>query len=397
MTNYNFDENINRKSERCRKWDKKIITQNFGQVPDDFIPMWIADMDFKSPEGVLKAFHEVVERGTFGYTSTYDEFYDAVINWQKEQHSVTVEKDWVTLSYGTVSTLHYIYQAFCTVERRILINTPVYNPFANAATNNGVSISCNPLELRENRYYIDFDHLEKLMIEDRPRLFIFCSPHNPSGRIWSREEIAKIYELCLKHDVILVADEVHSEHILYGKHTSTLAFGEAELQNLIFLTSPNKAFNLGGLKTSYSIIPNEELRQIFRKRLQANSITSPNVFGIIGIITAYNQGENWLDGLIDYIKGTYEAVKAKIEQSQLPITVIPLESSYLLWVDVTGFSRSSQEIVSELASNYGVLLEDGSHFVQGGEGYLRLNLGMPREQVLEAVDRMITYFTKLKK
>ncbi|MEM8266206.1 aminotransferase class I/II-fold pyridoxal phosphate-dependent enzyme, partial [Morganella morganii] len=271
---YDFDEIIERKSDRCRKWDHQYVCSRFGEVPQDFIPLWIADMDFKSPPAVIERFTQVAQHGTFGYTWCFDEFYDAVVRFQAERHQVTVQREWVTLSYGTVSTLHYLVQAFCQPGDCVMMNTPVYDPFAHAVTRQNVTVLTNPLVARDNRYHLDFDHIEAQMREHRPKVWLFCSPHNPSGRIWTAAEIKQVSDLCLQYGVLLVIDEVHAEHVLYGSFTGCLRPGCAAPENLILLTSPNKAFNLGGLKTSYSIIPDPALRAQFRRQLEKNSITS---------------------------------------------------------------------------------------------------------------------------
>lgn len=384
---YNFDEVTDRISEKCRKWDRKIIEKNFGDVPKDYIPMWIADMDFKIPGEMKKAFNEAIGRGVFGYTYCHEEFYEAVIDWQKEMHGVNIKKEWITLSYGTVSTIHYAIQAFCNAGDYIIMNTPVYDPFDAAASRQGVNRIYNSLLEVNGRYEIDFQSLKCQLEQYRPKLYLFCSPHNPSGRIWSIEELEKIATLCKKTDTILVVDEVHAEHIHYGRFKSILKLDSC-MNNLILLSSPNKGFNLGGLKTSYSVIPNDSIRMLFRKKLEKNSITSPNVFGIIGLIAAYKECRQWLKEVNEYIKGNYELFESYIEKNIPNLRVMKMESSYLVWVDIKGTKLSSAEVTSMLAAKVGVLVENGAHFVSDGEGYIRVNLGTQRKNVIEALERM---------
>lgn len=384
---YNFDEIPDRVSERARKWDKTIIEKNFGPVPDDFIPMWIADMDFKMPPELGQVFHEVIARGVLGYTYCYEEFYTAVKNWQQDMHGVVVEKDWITLSYGTVSTIHYLIQSFCESGDCVLMNTPVYDPFASAVTKQGIKTIYNSLQVANGRYYINFEELKVQLEKYKPKLYLFCSPHNPSGRIWSVEEINAVEKLCRENNTILIVDEVHGEQIHYGEFYSALKL-EIERDNLILVTSPNKAFNLGGLKTSYSIIPNEKLRDVFRKKLAQNSVTSPNVFGIIALITAYEQCRPWLMEVNSYIRGNYELFESYIQEKIPKLKVMKMESSYLVWVDITETGLTSEEITNILARKAGILVENGVHFVKDGEGYIRINLGIQREKVLEALKRI---------
>ncbi|GLC29396.1 MalY/PatB family protein [Clostridium omnivorum] len=384
---YNFDEVTDRISEKCRKWNREIIEKNFGDVPKDYIPMWIADMDFKIPGEMKKAFNDAIERGVFGYTYCYEEFYEAVIDWQKEMHGVDIKKEWITLSYGTVSTIHYAIQAFCNAGDYIIMNTPVYDPFDAAASRQGVNRIYNSLLEVNGRYEIDFQSLKCQLEQYRPKLYLFCSPHNPSGRIWSIEELEEIARLCKKTDTILVVDEVHAEHIHYGRFNSVLRL-ESCMSNLILLSSPNKGFNLGGLKTSYSVIPDDSIRMLFRKMLEKNSITSPNVFGIIGLIAAYKECRQWLKEVNEYIKGNYELFESYIEKNIPNLRVMKMESSYLVWVDIKSTKLNSAEVTSVLATKVGVLVENGAHFVSDGEGYIRVNLGTQRRNVIEALERM---------
>ncbi|EMJ9775528.1 MalY/PatB family protein [Morganella morganii] len=385
---YDFDEIIERKSDRCRKWDHQYVCSRFGDVPQDFIPLWIADMDFKSPPAVIERFTQVAQHGTFGYTWCFDEFYDAVIRFQAARHQVTVQPEWVTLSYGTVSTLHYLVQAFCQPGDCVMMNTPVYDPFAHAVTRQNVTVLTNPLVARDNRYHLDFDHIEAQMREHRPKVWLFCSPHNPSGRIWTAAEIKQVSDLCLQYGVLLVIDEVHAEHVLYGSFTGCLRPGCAAPENLILLTSPNKAFNLGGLKTSYSIIPDPALRAQFRRQLEKNSITSPNLFGVWGIIEAYNHGTDWLDELNRYLRGNADYLTQAVAAHFPDWQMMQPESSYLAWVNISATGRTATDLTLDYARRTGVVVEDGSHYVADGEEYLRINFGTPRALLAEAVNRL---------
>ncbi|AYN27777.1 putative C-S lyase [Buttiauxella sp. 3AFRM03] len=385
---FDFDKIIERKNDKCRKWDHRFVCSRFGEVPEDFIPLWIADMDFSAPPAVIEGFQRIVQHGTFGYTSCFDEFYDAVITFQRESHHVAVERDWITLTYGTVSTLHYAVQAFCQQGDCVMMNTPVYDPFAMAAQRQGVSVLANPLKIEHGRYIIDFSLVEDQIITHRPKMWFFCSPHNPSGRIWNKEEIRQVSDLCKRHGVILVVDEVHAEHLLEGKFISCLASGCTELDNLILLTSPNKAFNLGGLKTSYSIIPDKTLRKRFRQQLEKNSITSPNIFGIWGLILAYQHGRPWLNELNVYLRNNAQFLTDAVVLHFPQWKMMTPESSYLAWIDVSESTMSATQWVNHFAHHAGVIIEDGSHYVQNGENYIRINFGTQRYWLEQAIDRM---------
>lgn len=392
---YDFNIVPDRISEKCRKWDKGIITDKFGNVPDDFIPMWIADMDFRIPDVIEKRFMEAIERGVFGYTYCYDTFYNAVRNWQKDMHGVQVAKEEIILTYGTVSTIHYTIQAFCKAGDAIIVNTPVYDPFEGAAKKQNVRVIKNTLKVENGRYMIDFEKLEEQIKTEKPKLMLFCTPHNPSGRIWSLEEIRRVAEICKNNDVVLVADEVHAEHIHYGQFESILKLEDELLQHVILLTSPNKGFNLGGLKTSYGIIRNPQIRKTFQDKLTQNSITSPNVFGIIGLIAAYDEGRTWLKEITAYIKGNYELVESFMEKHLPQLKVMKMESSYLTWVDISALKIDATTFTEKLALEQGVLVEDGSHFVQDGEDYIRLNLGTQRANIEKALVRIEQFINNM--
>ncbi|MFQ2015444.1 MalY/PatB family protein [Aeromonas veronii] len=383
-----FDELADRISDKCRKWDMKVIESRFGPVPADSIPMWIADMDFKSPPAVARKFSEIISWGTFSYTHCIDDFYEAVINFQARHHKVAVEREWITLSYGTVSTLHYTVQAFCQPGDSIIMNTPVYDPFAKAAERQGVKVVANPLALNKGRYRIDLATLEEQIIGHKPKIYFLCSPHNPSGRIWSLAELEAVANICLRHQVLMMVDEVHAEHIIHGEFISFLALEERYRNNMMLMSSPNKAFNLGGLKTSYSIIPNPQIRSRFRARLERNSITSPNVFGLWGIITAYNECDEWLADLNLYLRENYALLACYFRENLPDFQVMPMDASYLVWVNTKGSGMSASEVTHRWAVEAGVIIEDGSHYVSDGEDYVRINIGTSRQLLGEALQRL---------
>lgn len=391
----NFDQQPNRVLEKCRKWDREKIHEEFGCSPENPIPMWIADMDFRAPQGVLDSFAEAVEVGVFGYTYEYAEFDRAVQNWFEKRRGLTLKKEWITLCYGTVSTLHYLVQAFCDPGDGVLMNTPIYSPFQRCVEAHGAKVICSPLRVRNNRYEMDFKEMENLIRTHRPKIYFLCSPHNPSGRIWSQDEMERIVSLCEDYGVLLVSDEVHGDHINSGKHLSIVSWMD-EKRPIILLSSPNKAFNLGGLKTSYAVIRNKEVRTCFQRQLKRNSITSPNVFGIRGIVAAYEQGEAWLNEMVGYVNQNYRYVMEFLAAELPELVPMEMDASYLLWINVEKTGLSSTEFVLQLAKEQGVLLEDGHHFVQDGDGYVRMNLGAQLTLVKEACVRIKKFSQSLK-
>lgn len=386
---FDFDVMADRTLDHARKWDAGIIRQKFPGTPANFIPMWIADMDFPAAPCVREALGRLAENGAYGYTSATHEFFDAIVSWQERRHHNRVRREWIVNTYGCVSTFHYLYQAFCQPNDCVVLNTPVYDPFGYAARHNGVRVIANPLAVgADGRYHIDFDRLDAQMATEHPRVWLLCSPHNPAGRIWSAEELEQAAELAARHHVLLVVDEVHAELVIEGSFTSALRLPERYLDNLIVLTSPNKGFNLGGLKTSYAMIPNAELRRTFRHRLEMNSVTSPNVFGAIAMEAAYDHGSAWLDALVAYLRDSYLELAAFVGERMEGWELMPMEASYLPWVNVSGTGHSATEVTRHMAVEAGVIIEDGSHYVANGEDYVRLNLGMPRRLVRECLERM---------
>lgn len=385
---FDFDIMADRSLDHARKWDREIIKQKFPYAKEDYIPMWIADMDFPAAPAVRKALVEVAENGAYGYGYAHDGFYNAVMSWQHRRHNVDVEREWITLAYGTVPTIHYLYQAFCQPNDCVILNTPVYDPFGYAAHNNGFRIISNPLIYQARTYYIDFDLLEEQMQRFHPRIHLFCSPHNPGGRIWTLEEIERVAEICYKNNCLLVVDEVHCEHIMSGDFHSALQLPDRYLDNLIVLTSPNKGFNLGGLKTSYSMIPSARVRDVFRHRLEMNSITSPNTFGCAAIIAAYNEGEEWLDAITDYLRESYKQTADFIESRMKGWELMHMQASYLPWVNISGTGATATELCEHMAREAGVIVGDGTFYVDNGSQFIRLNLGCPRALSSEALLRM---------
>lgn len=369
-----------------RKWDKKIIKEKFGEnTPENFISFWIADMDFKHDENLKKDLIEYISNNTLGYTSIKDEFYDSIIKWHQKKHKVFVSKYWINLAYGTVSILHILNQAFLKEKDYIMTFTPTYEPFYTASKNNNRKFVSSKLLNKNGRYYIDFEDLEYKMKLYSPKIFILCNPHNPSGRVWTRKEIENIAELCLKYKAILVSDEVHSE-IVFKEFTPTLSLKKEYLDNLIMLTSPNKAFNLGGLKTSYSIIPNNNIRKRLKKAMVKNSVTSPNILGLIALISSYNKGEEWLETVKEYIYNNYILLVDYIKNNKANIEIFEMESSYLLWLNVAKLC-SSEKLIANLVEK-GILVESGGDFIENAEDCIRINLGTSRYNILKFIEAL---------
>lgn len=384
---YNFDRVLNRKEGNCRKWSNHVIKEKFG-LNEDAIPMDLADIDFECAPAIKESILKRASVGDYSYTFIGDDFYDAIINWNKRRFDIYVEKEWIKLTFGTVSTLHYIVQAYTKEGEGVLINTPAYDPFAEAVVNNNRKLCCSPLKLENNRYYLDLEDIEKQMKYEHIRLFIFCSPQNPSGRIWTKEELYKVSELCLKYNVLLVSDEIHRDVVFKGHRFVSLWNAHPEIyKNSIICVSPNKGFNLGGLKTSYVLIRDLKVRETLLERLKSNSITSPNVFAIPAIVAAYNESEKWLDEMTNYVENNFEIVYDFFERHIPKAKVMKSDSSFLAWIDVREVFENEEE-AKEFFRHANLTMVVGSYFVKDGDGFIRLNIGCPKETLIEALNRI---------
>lgn len=384
---YNFDKVLNRKEGNCRKWSNHVIKEKFG-LNEDAIPMDLADIDFECAPAIKEAILKRASVGDYSYTFIGDDFYDAIINWNKRRFDVYVEKEWIKLTFGTVSTLHYIVQAYTKEGDGVLINTPAYDPFAEAVVNNNRKLCCSSLKLNNNRYHLDLEDMENKIKHENIKLFIFCSPQNPSGRIWTKEELYQVSELCLKYNVLLVSDEIHRDVVFKGYRFVSLWNAHPEIyKNSIICVSPNKGFNLGGLKTSYVLIRDLKIRETLLERLKSNSITSPNVFAIPAIVAAYNESERWLDEMTNYVEKNFEIVYDFFETHIPKARVMKSDSSFLAWVDVREVFENEEESKS-FFRHANLTMVVGSYFVKDGEGFIRINVGCPKETLNEALNRI---------
>lgn len=384
---YNFDKVLNRKEGNCRKWSNDVIKEKFG-LGEDAIPMDLADIDFECSPAIKEAILKRASVGDYSYTYISDDFYNAVIDWNKRRFNVDIEKEWIKLTFGTVSTLHYIVQAYTKEGEGVLINTPAYDPFAEAVENNNRKLYCSPLKLVDNRYYLDFEDMENHMKSGNVKVLIFCSPQNPSGRIWTKDELYRVSELCLKYDVLLVCDEIHRDIIFKGNTFVSLWNAHPEIhKKSIVCVSPNKGFNLGGLKTSYVVIRNKDVRETLLARLKSNSITSPNVFAVPAIVAAYNDSEKWLDDMTEYVRENFEIVYDFFEKNIPEAKVMKSDSSFLAWIDVRNLFKNEEEM-KDFFIKANLTMVVGSYFVQDGEGFVRINIGCSKTTLNEALNRI---------
>jgi len=382
--NYNFDRVIDRYNTNAIKLDStKSI---FGT--DDVLPMWVADMDFEAPQRVIEALVTKAKHGIFGYSDGTESYYEAVMGWMSRRHNWRIEKDWICFSPGVVPALLWIVRAFVKPGEKVVLQSPVYPPFFRSIESNGAELLNNPLKLENGQYVIDFVDLEE-KLKSGAKMLILCNPHNPVGRVWRREELMKIGELCLQYHVMVVSDEIHSDLVYPGqKHIPYAALSEELAMNSIVCTAPSKTFNLAGLQTSNIIIPNPELRLIFKEMLARNGMSHPNIFGLVAMEAAYNEGEEWLVQLLDYLKGNLNFLLQYLERNVSRVKVIVPEGTYLVWLDFRELGLKPKALQAFLLKNARVAMNAGYTFGPGGEGFERLNIACPRSVLQEGLERI---------
>ncbi|WAH44224.1 pyridoxal phosphate-dependent aminotransferase [Alicyclobacillus fastidiosus] len=388
---YDFDSVILRRQTGASKWD--TLAERFGK--DDVIPMWVADMDFASPSCVQEALVERAKHGVYGYAVRTDEYFDSIIHWMKERHGWTVEREWIASATGVVPALTVIVQAFTQEGDGVLIQPPVYYPFKRVIRAWGRNVVENPLVYRNGHYEIDFDDLEEKAKE--ARVMFLCSPHNPVGRVWREDELRRIGEICLRHQVLVVADEIHADLVYSGfHHTPFASLSEQFAAASITCAAPSKTFNLAGLNTAYVVVPNAALKSRYELMLAKASMASVNVFGAHALAAAYREGGPWLDALMDYLEGNLRYLKDFVGRHIPELKVIEPQGTYLVWVDcrALGFERAALDHF--FVHEAGLALDEGHLFGEEGVGFQRINIACPRsvleqglQQLNEAVERVV--------
>jgi cystathionine beta-lyase len=380
---HNFDEIILRDNTNSLKYDDKL--NRFGTL--DVQPMWVADMDFRVPECITTAFTELVSHGIYGYHIKTDRYYQAIIRWFLQRHSYSIDQKGIFFTPGVVPAVNYLVQAFTKKGDKIIVQPPVYYPFFFVVQLNNRHILYNQLHERNNDYSIDFDDFENKAREDR--MFIFCHPHNPVGRAWRRDELEKIADICLRHKVIIVSDEIHNDLVFAPNRHIPIASLSPEIDNItITCHSASKTFNLAGLSTAYAIMNNDEMQKIFKGFLSLLHVEALNIFGLTAMATAFEQGGSWLDELLQYLWGNYEYVKDYLENNLPALKVSPLEATYMLWLDFRKLQMSDKELKEFIIKKARLGLNDGPTFGIGGQGFQRINIACPRKRVIEALEKL---------
>lgn len=378
MKTFDFDQIIERRGTNSTKWDRS----------DDprILPMWVADMDFRTAPCVIEALMKRVEHGVFGYTNVPDEYYDAIVNWFSRRHGWNIDPRQILYTSGVVPAISAIIKALTTPGDKVIVQTPVYNCFFSSIRNNDCEILENPLIYNDRYWTMDFDDLEAKAADPKARLLLLCNPHNPAGRVWSVEELTKLNDICLKHNVLVVSDEIHCELVFPEyKFTPFASISKKCLENSVTCNSPSKSFNIAGLQIANIISPSDEFRNKIDRALNINEVCDVNPFGVIALMAAYNEGEDWLLALIDYLKQNYITLCDYFQKYLPELPVTKMEGTYLVWVDCRALGIDSDVLKDELLKHESLWLNSGTMY--GADGFMRFNIACPRSLLLEGLNR----------
>ncbi|MDI9500688.1 MAG: MalY/PatB family protein [Bacillota bacterium] len=383
---YSFDKIIDRRGTDSLKYD---LAAKRG-MPEDIIPLWVADMDFPAPPEVLEALVEKSRHGIFGYSDTIgDDYFNALADWYASRFNWHLSPKWLVKTPGVVFAICTAIRALMEEGDAVLIQEPVYYPFAGSVRANNRNLVVNELVYRDGRYYIDFDDFEDKIARNRVRLFILCSPHNPVGRVWSEEELAAMGEICLKYGVKVVADEIHADFVYPGYRHHVFETIRPEFADMtITCTAPTKTFNLAGLQISNVFISNTELRKKFKQELEKTGYSQPNIMGLVACKAAYRYGAQWLEDLKSYLVSNLALVRDFLAQELPSVRLVEPEGTYLLWLDFRALNLPDKELNDLIVQKAGLWLNAGPMFGAGGEGFQRINIGCPAATLQKALERL---------
>lgn len=376
---YDFDKVVPRRGTNSYKWD--LVKQ------EDVIPLWVADMDFAVAPPIQEALRKRMEHPVFGYTLVPDSYYEAVINWFCRRHNWHIEKDWILYTSGVVSAVSCAIKAFTLPGEKVLLQTPAYNCFFSSIRNQGCEVLENELVREGDTYRIDFDDFERKCADEKTTVFLLCNPHNPCGRVWIKEELQRMADICRKHHVKVISDEIHCEIIMPGCHFTPFALVDED--NGVTLNSPSKNFNIAGLQIANVICKNDEWRRRIDRVINIYEVCDVNPFGVIALQAAYNECGDWIDEMNQYVWGNYQYLKRFVLDELPQIQVIRMEGTYLAWLDIMCYELSSDEATQQLLHEGRVFVSSGTLYGRkAGEGYLRLNLACPRETLKQGLVRL---------
>ena len=380
-----FDTVPNRRGTNCFKYD---FAREMG-MPEDVLPLWVADMDFSTAPAVLERLHALAEHGIFGYTGVKDAYFSAVHNWYAQRFGWETQRSWLVTTPGVVFAIAIAIRAFTQKGDAILIQQPVYYPFADKVTENDRQLVVNPLILKNGRYEMDFADMERKIADNHVKMLLLCSPHNPVGRVWTKEELLRVGEICQKHGVLVVSDEIHADFTYAGHTHRVFASVKSEFADFtITCTAPSKTFNLAGLQNSNIFIPNRQLRHVYKKELSACGCGGTNCMGMAACQAAYEAGADWLEQLKQYLAGNLAYVRQFLREKLPDIALIEPEGTYLVWLDLRKLGLTEQQQRQLIVQDAKLWLDTGTLFGQGGEGFERINIACPRATIEQAMQRL---------
>ena len=389
--NLDFDKVINRKNTRCLKYDFAVKRGK----PADVLPLWVADMDFTVSDEITKSLYAAVDHGIYGYTQPKDAYYNAITNWMEKNHNWKTKREWIVKTPGVVFALGAAVKAFTEPGDAVLIQNPVYYPFTNIIRDNDRKVIDNTLVYEKEavagkpQYSIDYEDFERKIEQEKIKLFILCNPHNPVGRVWTREELQQLGEICLRHHVIVVSDEIHNDFVYPGFEHTVFANVDPRFEEFaVTCTAPSKTFNLAGLQISNIFIPNPELRRKFRKQLDAAGISQLGVLGLVATEAAYSKGEEWYQAMHAYVEANINYTKEYVEKYLPGVKMTDLEGTYLVWLDFRETGLTVEELEDLILNKARLWLDSGKIFGKAGEGFQRINVACPRATLTEALERI---------
>lgn len=381
---YDFDQIIDRKNTHSVKFDS--LQDVFGK--ENILPMWVADMDFLSPPEITKALKERVEHGIFGYVVPDEEYYTSIINWLEKRHNWMIEKETISFVPGVVKGIAFAIDEFTDVNDRIIIQPPVYPPFKSTTESLDRVIVNNSLIFEDGQYKMDFDNLRELAKTDC-KMLVLCNPHNPAGRVWSKEELQELAEICFDNDILVISDEIHSDLALPGfKHTPFAIVSDKSAENNITLMAPSKTFNIAGIVSSFAVVENRELRSRYFNYLNARQLGQGTIFGYLASQYAYAHGEEWLNQAIEYIQKNIDFVDKYLQENIPQIKAVMPEASFLIWLDCRELNLTQKELENLFVHKAKLGLNSGKMFGEEGEGFMRLNIGCPLSTIEKALDNL---------
>ncbi len=384
MKSYNFDKIIQRENTACVKYDLRKMFFGTASV----LPLWVADMDFETPDFIREAVINRANHPVYGYTFRTGTFSESIVNWMYKRHKWKIMKEWVSFSPGVVPALNMAVLAFSKPGEKVIVQPPVYFPFFSAVKNHGRKLVYNQLREKDGHYEMDFNDLEK-RIDTKTRLLFLCHPHNPVGRLWSLQELETLVEICARKNILIVSDEIHSDLMLNGNtHIPIATISQKAAEISLTCIAPSKTFNLAGLSSSALIIPNETLRKTYEKKLDDLHVGMGNLFGIVSLEAAYNSGEEWLEQLLVYLNENLRFMNDFFLERIPEVKVIRPEATYLIWLDFRELGLKNKELKEFIIRNAGLGLNDGPSFGPGGDGFQRINIALPRIVLKTALEKL---------